>query len=391
MEHIKDFCQRLEIPYDERVIPFYEQGLAMKQELGSAIAEEERLIALNQKYNFFRKWFDDVLKAASIIKKDDDLLLYNYILHCIIKEKAPVSILPAPNKGVIETDFSPLFALLWFLEDMIESMEKRGLPHSVISDTLQGFDGEINDYYALYGRSGMRRYVSWFTLFVRGQIIRVGRLQFEFITLREKIRVYQKGEDIQILMDGETMHQRGMVFGSSGQTDEDQKYFADIQDDNGTVSGYAANRWGECEPKRIYLAGYQEVLKQGDAVASVHIPSSEPFTWELCQQSFAEAAEILKKYYPEKNVKAFYCSSWMLEKRLRELMGKDTNVTKFADLFHVYPRCSEATAVYSFLFHKGSPVPPQELPEETSMQRAVKAYLCAGNHFYEKAGIILVK
>ncbi len=388
MEPMKTFCERLGIPYHEEAIPFYEEGMKMKEEFGSAIAEEERLISFNQKYNFFRKWFDVVLKAAAIIKKDDDLLLYNYTLYCVIKAKAPVSILPPPDKGVIETDFSPMFALLWFLEDMIQSMETRGLPHQVISDTLQGFEAEINDYNDMFGRPGMRRYVNWFTLFIRGEIIRVGRLHFQFTTLKEKIRVYQKDEEIQILMDGETMHKKGMVFGSGGQTEEDGKYIADLVITGETVSGYPANAYGECVPERITLTGYTEVLKQGDAIVSVHIPSAEPFTAELCEQSFQDAKKIIKQYYSELNIKAFYCHSWMLEKRLRDILGKDTNVTKFADFFHGVPCLSEATGVYSFLFHQSKPIPPEELPEETSMQRAVKDYLCNGNYFYEKAGIM---
>lgn len=386
----QEFCKRLDIKYNSGILPFYKKGLELKSKLGTAICDEKRLIRLNNEYHFFRKWFDDILKAASIIKEDDDLLLYNYILYCIIKDEASVSIFPPPNKGVIETDFSPMFALLWFLEDMIARMEKIGLSWQVISDTLQGFEAEINDYYNMFGRSGMRRYVSWFLLFIRGKIIRVGRLNFEFTSLQQKIRVYQKEDDIKILIDGQYMHKKGMVFGSKGQDDEESKFFADIVEEAGRVSGYTVDEYGECIPEKVTLEGYTEILRKGDNVLSVHIPADEPFTPQLCEESFKEAKKIMADCYPETNIKAFYGCSWMFEKRLKELMGRETNITRFADLFYIFPVQSAAEAVQSYLFHKSGQIKCEELPEDNSMQRAVKKYLCEGNYFYEKGGIRMI-
>ena len=58
---------------------------------------------------------------------------------------------------------------------MVTDLERRGLPFSVISDTLQGFDAEINDYTGLYGRPGMRIYISWVFLFINGDLLRIRR------------------------------------------------------------------------------------------------------------------------------------------------------------------------------------------------------------------------
>jgi hypothetical protein len=79
----------------------------------------------------------------------------------------------------------------------------------------------------------------------------------------------------------------------------------------------------------------------------------------------------------------------MMEKRLRVIMGKDTNVTRFADKYIAYPRDSKGEAIYFMLYHLPSVVSPQELPENNSMQKAVKKYVCSGNYFYEKGGIFL--
>ena len=386
----KAFCERLNIKYNEAVIPYYIEAKRLCSELGNYIFDKERLTALNNKYNVFRKYFDEVLMAADEISMDKDLVLHTYIYISIIKQDGNVKILETVNRERMDTDFAPLYAFLYFLPDMAEKMEKRGLPISVISDTLNEFECEMNDYHGIYGRHGVRTYVEWFMLWIRGVIFRFGRLQFELITIEDRIRVYKKGEDIKILMDSVDMHRGGMVFGAAGQDGEEGKYFAAIDEKAGEVSGYAVNELGECVPERITLVGYKEALRRGDKALSVHIIADEPFSAEACEESYAEAIRRIRECYPEFDFKAVHCHSWMLEKRLRQIMGRDTNITRFADKYHAYPTASRGTSVYTFLFHLPSPTDAQELPEDTSMQRAVKEYLCRGNYFYKKAGIFLI-
>lgn len=391
----KTFCKKLNIKFCEELIPYYEKGLWLKAELGNHILDKERLTILNDRYQIFRVHFGKVLAAAEAVGHDEDLLLHTYILLGMIKENASLAVLELPDRERPDTDFAPLFALLYFLEEMIEDMERRGVPHQVISDTLNGFETEMEDYHDTYGRYGMRRYVNWFMHWVRKEIIRVGRFQFEFKTLSDKIRVYGKGDDIRILMDGEYMHEKGMVFGSLGQEDEGGRYFAGLTEESGRVTGYEVNELGECVRQKVTLEGYREKLRCGDKILGVHIISHEPFTKELCDASYEQVIEVMQKCYPDFEYKAICCHSWMMEKRLRQIMGRDTNITRFADRYHVFPIKSRGTGVYSFLYH----LPPQsalrqeaeKLPEGNSMQRAVKAYLCAGNYFYEKGGFFLVR
>ena len=81
----KAFCERLNIPFSEELIPYYEAGFKLMREKGFEIVDIDRLKNINEKYNIFRKWFDDVLLAAEKIKNDEDILLFNYILSVMIK------------------------------------------------------------------------------------------------------------------------------------------------------------------------------------------------------------------------------------------------------------------------------------------------------------------
>lgn len=386
----KIFCEKLNIKFCYELVPYYDKGCKLRDKLNKAIVDVERIEKLNNKYKFIRKWFEDIKKAAYLIGQDENLLLLNYILYSIIEDDADINILPMPDRENLETDFAPIFAIFYFIEDIIEAMEERGLPYSVISDTLHGFEAEIDEYYSVYGRSGVRIYIGWFLLFIKCRIIRIRRLNFEFTKLQNKIRVYKKESDIKILIDGEYIQRNGMICDSSVGDAEKQKYYAEIEKSDGKIIGYAVNFYGECVPEKVILEGYEEVLKVGDEVVSIHIPAEGEFTVEICLQSIKEMYEVIKKYYVEKNIRAFICTSWMMDKRLRDIMGRDTNITRFADLFYAYPLVSKGEDVKTYLFHVNENIELQDYPENSSMQRLVKKYLCEGNYIYEKGGIILV-
>ena len=129
---------------------------------------------------------------------------------------------------------------------MVRALEERGLLQQVIADTLNGFENNMQNFYLSKGRPGISVYYRWMIRWVRGTILRVGRLQFEMIQEGSKVRVYRKGDDVQILMDGEKMYVKGLVFGSVGQTDEEDSFVAEIEENGDTVTGYVFYT-GSCE------------------------------------------------------------------------------------------------------------------------------------------------
>jgi hypothetical protein len=236
----------------------------------------------------------------------------------------------------------------------------------------------------------MRDYVEWYFYFIRGEIIRIGRLQYEFTTFKSPVRVFKRGGDVAILMDGVDMHKKGMIFGAPGQTDEEGKYFAEIKEDGDCVTGYRANIYGEADHQPVTLVGYTEPVKHGDNILGIHITNGEPFDISLVLDSFLRAGEVMKRYYPELEIKGYYGYSWVFEKHLRDIMGRDTNITRLQDLFYCFPTQGGQHGVYEYVFARPESTPTEELPEDTSMQRAIKKYLLEGNYFYEKAGIRLI-
>ena len=387
LQPAKDFCKRLNIDYNEEIDFYYEKGVDLYRKKGLFVIDKDRISFYHNKYNIFRRWYDDVIAACDALQNDDDLLVFIYTLVAIIENGASVEIIPMPDRESIETDHAPLFSLLYFLEDMIDNMERRGFPHQIISDTLYGFDSEMNDYYDRFGRSGVRTYVGWFLYFIQGEIIRVGRFQMQFWKFPAKIKVFEKDGDIKILIDGDYVHKKGMLFGSKNQDDESGKIFAEITECENGVTGYPVDEFGNCCMKKITLNGYKEILKRGDDIINVHIPSDGSLDYEICEKSYEETLRIVKKCYPEYNFKAFMCWSWLMAKEIRQIMGRDTNITRFSQNYHLYPIVSQGEEVFKFLYNLPGPVNPEELPEKTSMHVLVKKFLMEGNILYEKCGI----
>ncbi len=384
----KALCERLGIEFNEEIVPFYEKAVSMYNEKGDDIVRMDRVLELNKKYNFIRHRMDAISEAAKNIAKDPDMLLFTYICYFIIKADSPLAKMTMPNKDNDVTDLFLFFSFFYCFPEIIERMEKRGLPLEIISDTLQGFEAEMTDYEGVFGRPGIRIYMTWFMIFYRCDILRIGRLNFEMTKFEPKLKAYKKGDDIKVLVDGEYVHKKGMLFGSAGQENEEGRYYAEITEDGDTVTGYAANYYGECVPEKITLTGYEEILKKGDNIISTHIPAALPFTVEIAMESIERAKEIFEKYYPDFTYKTFCTFTWMLEKRLKDIMGRETNITRFADLFTAFPLKNDGRDVYSYLFHVDGGA-AEDLPENTGMQRAVKEYLKAGNYYYDKGGILV--
>lgn len=386
-EQYKAFCERLNIEYKEELLPYYEKGLELYKEKGDFAVDKERLIKYNNEYNFFRRWFDDVLKACDEVKKDEDLMIFVYFLVAVIEVDKDVLKVEMPNRDRMDTDFAPLFSLMYFLEKMIGDMKRRGFSDKIISDTLYGFDTEMNDYYKTYGRSGVRVYVWWFMLYIRGEIIRIGRFQFQIKKQHNNVRGYIKDHDIKIMIDGDYIYRNGMVVGDAEYAPDEERVFAEITENGDEVTGYVANKMGDCVEK-VTLKGYKEFMRKGDWVVAVHIPSGEPLDYDYSMESYKIAKELMPKAYPEYDFKAFACWSWLCNQHMIEIMGRETNITKFAGEYFSYPVDSRGTGVYSFLFNLPKPCDPKDLPVSTSMHEKVKEFLVAGNKYYEYCGIM---
>ena len=133
-------------------------------------------------------------------------------------------------------------------------------------------------------------------------------------------------------------------------------------------------------------------IQPGDPVLHVHIPSDAVLTRERLDASYAharrfysaEGAPFCKNGLP----KAMVCDSWLLSPALDELLPETSGIRQFAGDYERIRISGEDTDFYRWLFRKAAPVPLPELPEDTSLQRAVKARLAAGGKIGSAWGVL---
>lgn len=122
------------------------------------------------------------------------------------------------------------------------------------------------------------------------------------------------------------------------------------------------------------------VLKPGDTFVNFHIPSSGiPLTDEVRLESYIKAYPHFKDLFPDGKV-IFGVHSWLLFRRHREFLPENLNILRFMDDFElVTDEVKESFGDIWRIFGRYYELPYDQLPEDTSLRKAYKQWLCAGN------------
>jgi hypothetical protein len=135
------------------------------------------------------------------------------------------------------------------------------------------------------------------------------------------------------------------------------------------------------------------LLHPGQSGLNTHVPAGRRrLDPAACDDSFARAREFFPNRFPEQVV-AFGCHSWLMDDQLARYLPETSNIIRFQRRFEVFTDREPADwAPLGHLFHRryeGSRVPDallDELPQETTLQRAIVTHLRAGGHWYNRTG-----
>ena len=108
-----------------------------------------------------------------------------------------------------------------------------------------------------------------------------------------------------------------------------------------------------------------------DKVINIHIPKSgEPFTLELRAEAYKKAKEFFKGEFVGKKKIPFFCHSWLLFKKHREILKPTSNLIRFADEFTIFAEYQFDDYLESWRLFNKVYTCPEDMPQETSLQRA---------------------
>ena len=139
---------------------------------------------------------------------------------------------------------------------------------------------------------------------------------------------------------------------------------------------------------RKAMGGYAE----GSYYIDVHIPGGAPLTPALCAASYAEAAAFFRGRYHMTDI-IFGCHSWLLSPELNNILPAKSNILAFAHDYTIWEtRTDPTSSAVSFIFNVPAlPADINTLPEDTSLRKALKMHLKAGNSINTAFGVMHYK
>ena len=125
-------------------------------------------------------------------------------------------------------------------------------------------------------------------------------------------------------------------------------------------------------------------------MVGLHIPPGRGMTSEKIDRSFADTKAFLATYFPEFDYHGFACNSWLMDRQLVDLLGEETNISKFCKRFRQVSVKSQGKGVFSFVYHIPESKTPviEQLPESTTLERRLKEHFLRGGQIYEVYGFI---
>jgi hypothetical protein len=137
-----------------------------------------------------------------------------------------------------------------------------------------------------------------------------------------------------------------------------------------------------CRLFRIGELEYELAEEKGERFISVHIPSDAVLSAGRLNDSLSRARAFLKEYFPERSGDAVICESWLLSPALEDLLPADSGIRRFRGAFTITGSFPDDDSALQWVFgvtdKQKNTVRTEDLPENTSLQRALKARLLSG-------------
>lgn len=366
---------------------------------------EEYITHLVNDLGIFPENAEALYRGAKEVSEDSELLLLVKTLYNILA----LDITAKQLMGELKIEFSPnasqslgqrmflVYPILGHLDSVINLMKSKNISDEMIRNTFLSFDGCITVSKKKTGvLSFIEAYFNWSILYIRGKLIRIGRLEFELVdSYTAPIRVFENNTgEIIIMADGMHCHKDGHVLGTVGCHDENGSFVAEFKESDTAYEGFAINKARatvEGTKTKLSKEDWKELFRPGDAVVGIHIPAGGSFTPDICEEAYNEARKIFRMAYPQYDFKIFKTATWLLSVDLNEVLKPTSNILAFQRYFNLYPIKNKGTAVFFFAFdtivNSLEALDFEKLPQDTSLQRNIIDRYQNGKYIREYGGL----
>ena len=128
---------------------------------------------------------------------------------------------------------------------------------------------------------------------------------------------------------------------------------------------------------RIGALEYEKKPVEDRTVISIHIPSDADFSPPSVRASIKSAKSFFANVYPDLKHAEYRCHSWLLDRQLEKMLAESSNILQFQNLFEILNEGEISTDFVEWIFQTKS-TNHASLPENTTLQRAIKRHLLSG-------------
>lgn len=124
-----------------------------------------------------------------------------------------------------------------------------------------------------------------------------------------------------------------------------------------------------------------------DTVVKIHIPKNTNLKIFKVKESIKKATVEMKKIYSMNSFK-YICNSWLLSKQIYEIVNKNSNISKFYELFDVTEGEDCVNDILNFVYGIDQCEDYSLLTTNTTLQSKIKIELLNGKVFYLGLGVL---
>jgi hypothetical protein len=335
-------------------------------------------------------------QACDAVSDSPELIEYAQFWHYMLYHMPvrPVDCRQWPNPEKPMGELAAMFPLVAFASCVGHGLDefcRLDVDDQIIRDTLSDVGLWARNYHKATGKWGMGELI-WLVRHIRGEIFRLGRLQYAFNTYCWPWRAYRNratGVALALCESGVTYGADGLVL-EPGETPGPDAWVSDMEVTPESVKGSPVRGSdGVASRDRVTLRSdeWEQIIAPGDDSLEVHIPGGSKMDHDACTKSFEDALEFFPRRFPEKRITTLTCYSWLCDPALALIMPPETNLAQFQRRFYVLPREGKQKQTADRVFGS-STIDPANAPKQTSLQRAIAEYVASGGVMRCAAGII---
>ncbi len=127
-------------------------------------------------------------------------------------------------------------------------------------------------------------------------------------------------------------------------------------------------------------------FRTGDLSVGIHIPARTDLSRGALDVTFARAREVLARVWPTSTRRLATCQSWMMDERLVDALGEESNIVGFQRRFElIAPFEHDVATVVDFVFG-ASHTDVAALPASSRLQRVIRDVLASGGTWHNRTG-----